>query len=74
MPSIGLTIPFALINSFGSAERKLLLRGPRRNVEGSGTGEAAQNMRINSGESSRTPALVINILPTGNIFQFFIFI
>ncbi|KAG7474200.1 hypothetical protein JOB18_003825 [Solea senegalensis] len=47
MPSIGLTIPFALINSFGSVECKLLLfprpREKRRE------GAAAQNMRINSG-------------------------
>lgn len=36
--------------------------------------EAAENMRINSRESSRRPALVINIHPIGNIYQFFIFI
>lgn len=42
---------------------------------GGGEGkEAAENMRINSRESSRRPALVINIHPIGNIYQFFIFI
>lgn len=38
MPSIGLTIPFALINSFGRGRRKLLPGPPERRAEQGGRG------------------------------------